>query len=89
MKDIVPVLYNLILQKEEDEDDETWNVPMAAATCLSQFSICVQNNILDTQILEFIQRDLVSDNAKFRDCAVFAFGTLVHVARIHENDFVF
>ena len=78
--DIIPVLYELLSQKEDDDDDEDWNVSMAAATCLSQFAMCVQDQVLHHGgILNYVQRDLTSANSKSRDCALLAFGNVILV----------
>lgn len=76
LKEIIPILVWLLTKKEEDEDEDDWNVSMAAATCLGLFSVVVQDSIVE-HVLGFIEVNIKSTDWKHREAAVMAFGSIL------------
>ncbi|KAI8848989.1 armadillo-type protein [Chytridium lagenaria] len=58
-KNLVDVLVFLMTKKDAHDDEDEWNVPMAAATCLSFLANAVQNDILGL-IVPWIQKQLLA-----------------------------
>lgn len=78
---VIPTLLTLLTRQEsEDDSDDEWTVAKAAATCLSLFANCVQDDILtqNNVIFSFIERN-ISDahNWRAREAAVMAFGSIL------------
>jgi importin subunit beta-1 len=76
---IIPVLLELLIKQTEDDDDEEWNVAMAAATCLGILASCVEDDIIvkDHNVIQFVQKNVASSEWKYREAAVMAFGSIL------------
>jgi len=76
---LMPLLKALFVpltkQDEDDEDDTEWNVPHAAATCISIAAGCVREKIIPP-ILQIFQMSMNPD-WHFRDAATIAFGSIL------------
>lgn len=70
---IIPVLL-LKLTQQEDADD--WNPAKASAVCLILLSNCCSNDIL-SHVLPFIDEHIKSENWRFRDATLTAFGSIL------------
>ncbi len=75
-KDLCPPLLWLLSVKEDEEDEDEWNVSMAAATCLNSLATCVADTIVP-QVLPFIEGNIRQDDWRKRDAAVMAFGSIL------------
>jgi importin subunit beta-1 len=70
---LVAVLLYLLTKKEEDSDEDEWNISMAAATCLSLLSSVIADHIVP-HVLPWIERHITSADWHYREAAVMAFG---------------
>ncbi|KAI9332514.1 armadillo-type protein [Obelidium mucronatum] len=73
---LVSVLLFLLTKKEDDEDEDEWNISMAAATCLSLLATVFEDDIVGL-VLPWVQTHLQSPDWKFREGAVMAFGSIL------------
>ena len=71
-----PLLTEALTKQDEDADldDETWNLSMAAGTCLSLVSNTVEDLVVPV-IMPFVQQHIKSDNWRFREAAIMAFSS--------------
>lgn len=75
-KFVVPLLLESLTKQEEDADEDTWGVAMAAATCLNLIANVLQDEIVET-VVPFVQRFLGAQDWHFREAAVMAFGSVL------------
>ncbi|KXS20860.1 importin subunit beta-1 [Gonapodya prolifera JEL478] len=76
VKDLVPVLLHLLTKKEEEDDEDEWNLPMASATCLSLLANCVRDVIVQP-VIPFVEQNITSQDWRYREAAVMAFGSIL------------
>ena len=62
----------IFLQEEFDDDDE-WNPCKAAGVCLMLMATCCEDDIIN-YVLPFVKDNVQSQDWKYRDAAVMAFG---------------
>jgi importin subunit beta-1 len=74
--ELVPVLLWLLTKREEDDDEDEWNLPMAAATCLSLLANCVGDLIVQP-VIPFVEQNIQSPDWRFREAAVMVFGSIL------------
>jgi len=65
-----------LFKKEETEDEDAWNIAMAAGTCLGLISTTVMDDIVP-HVLPFVTKHIQDENWRFREAATFAFGALL------------
>lgn len=77
MQFLVPLI-NKTLTKEEDdpEDDDEWDLPMAAGTCLSLMASTVRDQIVP-HVLPFVEENINHSEWKNREAATMAFGAIL------------
>ncbi|KAJ3102941.1 karyopherin beta [Phlyctochytrium planicorne] len=73
---IIPILVHLMTKKEENDDEDLWNVPMAAATCLSFLASVLEDGII-SYIFKWILQHLLNQDWRYREAAVMAFGSIL------------
>lgn len=73
---LVPVLLWLLTKKDEDDDEDEWNVSMSAATSLGLLANCIDDNIVQP-VIQFVEQNIRSPDWKFREAAVMAFGSIL------------
>ncbi len=76
LKEILPVLLWLLTKKEEDEDEDEWNVSMAASICLQLFADVTRDAIVE-HVLRFVESNIKNAEWNFREAAVMAFGSIL------------
>ncbi|KAI9314920.1 armadillo-type protein [Dichotomocladium elegans] len=76
LQDVLPVLLWLLTKQEDDEDEDEWNVSMAAATCLSLFAQCVRNAVIAPTV-PFVETNIQNSDWRYREAAVMAFGSIL------------
>ncbi|KAL1914260.1 uncharacterized protein VTP21DRAFT_9074 [Calcarisporiella thermophila] len=76
LSEILPVLLWLLTRQDEHADEEDWNAAMASATCLSLLAQCVQDAVVGP-IIPFVENHIRSNDWRYRDAAVMAFGTIL------------
>ncbi|TKA26670.1 hypothetical protein B0A50_04778 [Salinomyces thailandicus] len=75
-QEVVPVLLELLARQDEDAADDEYNVSRAAYQCLSLWAQTVGSNIVPP-VLQFVEKNLRSEDWHFRDAAVSAFGAIM------------
>lgn len=54
---IVPLLLEALCKQEEYQDDDTWNMAMAAATCLAKIAQTIEDDVVEI-VMPFIQKHI-------------------------------
>ena len=75
-QEVVPVLLELLAKQDEDAADDEYNVSRAAYQCLSLWAQTVGSNIVPP-VLQFVEKNLRSEDWHYRDAAVSAFGAIM------------
>jgi importin subunit beta-1 len=73
---ILPTLFQLLKKQNDDPDDDTWNVAMAAGACLTLFAQDTANYVVQPT-LQFVEQNISSSNWRDREAAVMAFGSIL------------
>lgn len=73
---ILPTLFQLLKKQNDDPDDDTWNVAMAAGACLTLFAQDTANYVV-TPTLQFVEQNITGSNWRDREAAVMAFGSIL------------
>ncbi|OZJ04304.1 hypothetical protein BZG36_03160 [Bifiguratus adelaidae] len=76
LSEILPVLLWLLTRQEEDQDEDEWNVSMAAATCIALLAQCVENHIVQP-VIPFVEQHIKNEDWRYREAAVMAFGSIL------------
>ncbi|KAG6021566.1 hypothetical protein E4U41_002457 [Claviceps citrina] len=74
--EVVPVLLTLLTKQDGDATDDEYNISRAAYQCLQLYSQAVGASII-TPVLQFVEANLRSEDWRFRDAAVSAFGAIM------------
>ncbi|KAJ4462253.1 putative Importin subunit beta-1 [Paratrimastix pyriformis] len=77
LKFMVPLLTEVLMTKDENQDPDEWNKVMAAGHCLSLFAQNVGDSIVD-HLMPFV-RDNINHPTRWqnRDAAMLAFGSIL------------
>merc|ERR1719382_1638597 len=73
---LVPLLTETLTKQQSEEDDDTWNLAMAAGTCLGLVAQVVGDQCVDL-VLTFIQAHFENADWKYREAAVLAYGSIM------------
>jgi len=73
---LVPLLTETLTRHQSEEDDDTWNLAMAAGTCLGLVAQVVGDACVDL-VLGFVQSNFENADWKYREAAVFAYGSIM------------
>ncbi len=74
---IVPLmLENMTKQQEDNDDDDNWNISMAAATCLEAVSRTIEDKVVDL-VLPFVTQNINNANWRLKEAAVMSFGMIL------------
>lgn len=76
LPDVLPVLLSLLTKQNDDLEDDTWCVAMAAAACLQLFAQNTTNYVVQPT-LQFVEANIGSNNWREREAAVMAFGSIL------------
>mmetsp|Transcript_86431 Transcript_86431/g.201067 ORF Transcript_86431/g.201067 Transcript_86431/m.201067 type:complete len:860 (+) Transcript_86431:220-2799(+) len=76
LQHLVPLLNETLTRQQDEEDDDTWNLAMAAGTCLGLVAQVVRDDCVDL-VLTFVQANFVNPDWKFREAAVLAYGSIM------------
>jgi len=76
IQDILPTLFQLLTRQNDDPDDDTWNVAMAAGACLQLFAQDTGNYVVQPT-LAFVEQNIGSSEWRNREAAVMAFGSIL------------
>ncbi|XP_022919169.1 importin subunit beta isoform X2 [Onthophagus taurus] len=73
---IVPILLQKLTKQQEVDDEDDWNPSKAAGVCLMLLATCCEDEIVQ-HVLPFIKDNIKSDNWRFRDASLMAFGSIL------------
>jgi len=74
---IVPLLLEALCKQEEDQDDDdAWNMAMAAATCLAKIAQTIEDDVVDI-VMPFIQKYIADPDWRRREAATLSFGSIL------------
>lgn len=73
---IIPILLQKLTKQEELDDEDDWNPSKAAGVCLMLLATCCEDEIVP-HVLPFIKENIKSDNWRFRDASLMAFGSIL------------
>ncbi|KAL1490417.1 hypothetical protein ABEB36_013118 [Hypothenemus hampei] len=73
---IVPILLQKLTKQEELDNEDDWNPCKAAGVCLMLLSTCCEDEIVP-HVLPFIKENIKSDNWRYRDASLMAFGSIL------------
>uniref|UniRef100_A0A6U3SM86 Importin N-terminal domain-containing protein n=1 Tax=Ditylum brightwellii TaxID=49249 RepID=A0A6U3SM86_9STRA len=78
LEHLVPLLTETLTKQDEDADvdEDTWNLSMAGATCLSLVANTVEDLVVPV-IMPFVQSNIQSDNWRLREAAIMAFSSVL------------
>ncbi|ODV94611.1 hypothetical protein PACTADRAFT_50482 [Pachysolen tannophilus NRRL Y-2460] len=76
IQDVLPTLLTLLTRQNEDPEDESWTVAMAAGACLTLFAQNTQNYVVQPT-LQFVEQHIGSNSWRDREAAVMAFGSIL------------
>ncbi|KAH3682565.1 hypothetical protein WICPIJ_006477 [Wickerhamomyces pijperi] len=76
LDNVLPTLFLLLSKQNEDPEDDTWNVSMAAGACLQLFAQNVGDYVVEPT-LSFVEANISSENWRNREAAVMAFGSIL------------
>lgn len=76
LKFLVPILTECLLKQEDEPDEDTWNVAMAAGTCLALVATVVGDDVVQF-VVPFVQQHIAATNWKSREAATLAFGAIL------------
>lgn len=72
----MPILLQKLTKQEELDDEDDWNPSKAAGVCLMLLATCCEDEIVP-HVLPFIKENIKSDNWRFRDASLMAFGSIL------------
>lgn len=74
---LVPLLLERMTNQEEDsDDDDTWNISMAAATLLEAIARTIEDGVVDL-VLPFVTQNINNSNWRLKEAALMAFGMIL------------
>eukprot|EP00211_Chloroparvula_japonica_P005302 CAMPEP_0119121914 /NCGR_PEP_ID=MMETSP1310-20130426/2329_1 /TAXON_ID=464262 /ORGANISM="Genus nov. species nov., Strain RCC2339" /LENGTH=875 /DNA_ID=CAMNT_0007111509 /DNA_START=167 /DNA_END=2794 /DNA_ORIENTATION=+ len=75
---IMPTILDCLVEEELDNvyDEDSWNVPMAAATCVENASLAVSSAIIP-QVMPFVMKNINSPEWNLKEAAILAFGSIL------------
>lgn len=73
---LIPILTETLKQQEEDQDEDSWNMSMAAATCLALVAQTVGDDCVDLT-MQFITQNIQSEEWRSKEAAIMAFGSIL------------
>ncbi|XP_026469078.1 importin subunit beta isoform X2 [Ctenocephalides felis] len=76
LKYLVPILMQKLTKQEEIDDEDDWNPSKAAGVCLMLLATCCEDEIVP-HVLPFIEENIKSENWRYRDAALMAFGSIL------------
>jgi len=76
MKFLIPILTEALTKQEDEPDEDTWNIAMAAGTCLALVALTVGDDVV-APVMTFVQQFITHENWKYREAATLAFGAIL------------
>eukprot|EP00594_Rhizosolenia_setigera_P007556 CAMPEP_0178953028 /NCGR_PEP_ID=MMETSP0789-20121207/8185_1 /TAXON_ID=3005 /ORGANISM="Rhizosolenia setigera, Strain CCMP 1694" /LENGTH=865 /DNA_ID=CAMNT_0020634229 /DNA_START=36 /DNA_END=2633 /DNA_ORIENTATION=- len=76
LEHLIPIFTEVMAKQDEEADEDTWNLSMAAGTCMTIVAGTVEDLIVPA-IMPFVQANIKSDNWRLREAATMAFSTIL------------
>ncbi|KAG0004545.1 karyopherin beta [Entomortierella chlamydospora] len=76
LPETLPVLLQLMAKQDEDDEEDDWNLSMAAGTCLSLTAQCVGDPIVGP-VIQFVEANIRNAGWQYREASVMAFGSIL------------
>ena len=76
ISDVLPTLLSLLMRQNDDSDDDSWSVAMAAGACLQLFAQDTGNYVV-RPTLQFVEQNLTGQEWRQKEAAVMAFGSIL------------
>ncbi|KAF9971460.1 karyopherin beta [Actinomortierella ambigua] len=76
LTETLPTLLMLMTKQDEDDEEDDWNLSMAAGTCLALTAQCVGDAIV-TPVIQFVEANIHNAEWQYREAAVMAFGSIL------------
>ncbi|XP_013133673.1 PREDICTED: importin subunit beta-1 isoform X1 [Papilio polytes] len=73
---LAPILMQKLTKQDDSDDELEWNPSKAASVCLMLLSNCCEDEIVP-HVLPFINSNIKSENWRYRDAALMAFGSIL------------
>lgn len=73
---LIPLLTETLKQQDEDQDEDSWNLSMAGATCLALVAQTVGDACVDLT-MTFITQNIESSDWRQKEAAIMAFGSIL------------
>ncbi|XP_068621068.1 importin subunit beta-1 isoform X2 [Battus philenor] len=73
---LAPILMQKLTKQDDSDDELDWNPSKAASVCLMLLSNCCEDDIVP-HVLPFINSNIKSENWRYRDAALMAFGSIL------------
>jgi len=73
---LAPMLTEVMSKQDEDADEGTWNLSMAAGTCLTLVANTIEDLVVPA-IMPFVQANIKSDNWRLREAATMSFSSIL------------
>lgn len=73
---LIPLLTETLKKQEDDQDEDSWNLSMAAATCLALVAQVVGDACVDLT-MTFITQNIESNEWRPKEAAIMAFGSIL------------
>jgi len=76
LEHLASMLTEVMAKQDEDADEDTWNLSMAAGTCLTLVANTIEDLVVPA-IMPFVQANIKSENWRLREAATMAFSTIL------------
>lgn len=76
LQHLVPLLLEAMCKQEEDADDDTWNMAMAASTSLAKIAQTTGDDVIG-HVMPFIDKHIASTDWRRREASALAFGSIL------------
>ncbi|KAF9904396.1 karyopherin beta [Linnemannia zychae] len=76
LSETLPVILELMTKQDEDDDEDDWNLCMAAGTCLSVTAQSVGDACV-TPVIQFVETNIRHTQWQYREASVMAFGSIL------------
>ncbi|KAJ1639173.1 armadillo-type protein [Pavlovales sp. CCMP2436] len=73
---LVPLLLQTLTKQDEDQEDDAWNVAMAAGTALALVAQACGDGVVP-HVMEFVKANIQSADWRFREASTLSFGSLL------------
>jgi importin subunit beta-1 len=82
---LIPILTERLTHQDEDQDEDSWNISMAAATCLALVAQTVGDACVELT-MAFITQNINSDQWRPKEAAIMAFGSILDGPNTEKMD---